>query len=134
MRFSAFLIIATVLCSVFVVSASARQEMRACIGELEYPFVEESSLVVWPDTSCTGGLKASSFGGEITENTIITLAGQAPRTRDLDFPTGKWVSNWNWGMITGKWVCAYGIFDIQGEGEGTKVKIVSLTIVVLPNP
>ena len=104
---------------VLVSPVFARQEMRAEVGELQYPFVGKSDLVVWPDTSCTGGIRASYFGANITERTVINFVGRDLHRQNLD-------------LLTGERVCAYGLVEITGEGEGTKEKFLSLTIVILP--
>lgn len=117
-----FLLFALVLLMACVSQqAAAREELMGQTGTLEYPFPNsnEHELVVWPDTSCTDGIGWSDFGAEIAPETKVTFIGRDLNRQDLD-------------LLTGQRVCAYGMVQTTGEGEGTKEKFLWVTIVILP--
>jgi len=84
-------------------------------GYFDYPWIEKTYFVIWPDKTMTG---ASGFGGIITPETKITIVNRRIDRNSLD-------------LLTGKPVVAFGNFKQVGEGEGSKIYCLKLTIFVL---
>ena len=113
-----------VLAIVFVVSAVAAQAADKTEvsyyqvgdkGYFQYPWIEKTDFVIWPDKTLSGG---SRFGGLITPETKIRIVNRQIGQKNLD-------------LLTGKPVVAFAIIKDVGRGEGTKSYCLELTLFVL---
>jgi len=118
------MILALAFAIVFMVSAAAVQAADKTTvfyyqvgdkGYFDYPWIEKTYFVIWPDKTMTG---ASGFGGIITPETKITIVNRRIDRNNLD-------------LLRGKPVVAYATFKQVGEGEGSKIYCLALTLFVL---
>ncbi len=122
MRIVTSLIMLTLLCvAAMPAVGQTKSYEQAMVGKFEFPWLPQmynNCLVVWPKGDAADSLGESTFGGVLTDKSVIKVVNRKIDRVNLD-------------LLTGERVIAWGKFRTIGEGEGSETFCDTLNLVLL---